>query len=714
MTSSMSILRSFWLLVGTVIALTGSAHSQTIPPYLPPNGLIGWWPFNGNATDESFGNNDGTPVGAIRTTDRFGAIGSAYEFDGVNDYIALANPVDVGQGSLTISLYCRAQRWGDGLKESYIFGIPFIHDYDSVFQGFRFVNLAGRPLINNRVPAVNKNSFEVAIGDGRQSESYVVTQQPVFDGVWYHLVMVFNRELHTLSLFVDGQLVGVDPVDASFLDIDLGVAPTIGCQRAGYRVNSFFKGKIDDLAVWNRALSAEEIAFRHHACDFSILTQPLDAKVVQGQGATLTVVTSATNSATYRWQYQQGDDFVDLVNGADFSGVNTSSLAIQSVDSALAGRYRCEITQDDCRVFSDVVRVSLVSSDIQSYVPQSGLIGWWPFDGNASDHSGNENHGVVSGAILTNDQQGERRRAYELDGVDDFISVPWSESLAELEQKNAFTVSAWVKNYGDAPIGVFGMQHPSDDCGGWEIRTASNYLDIWFTCGSMVPCYPALPSLEWHHIAVTYASNGSTGTWRFYLNGVQVCSSSGFSGAVPTTQGGTLYVGASPLGDDEFGYGALDEIGVWNRALTDEEIRDLHTRCLAITAQPVSALGRSDGVAYFTVEARSKEPILYQWQRLTDVGFVNLSNGGGISGSTTASLVMAPFSSSLTGTYRCIVSTAACSFVSDTVTAALLGRRESSCIFNSGDPNPWPNPIQSQAGYITLGDLGTPTALSVS
>ena len=54
---------------------------------------------------------------------------------------------------------------------------------------------------------------------------------------------------------------------------------------------------------------------------------------------------------------------------------------------------------------------------------QSGLVAWYPFDGNASDMSGNENHGTVNGATLGTDRHGFAGKAYSFDGVDDWISI---------------------------------------------------------------------------------------------------------------------------------------------------------------------------------------------------------------------------------------------------------------------------------------------------
>jgi len=51
--------------------ITSFAYSQ-VPNYVPSNGLVGWWPFNGNANDESANTNNGTVNGPSLTSDRFG------------------------------------------------------------------------------------------------------------------------------------------------------------------------------------------------------------------------------------------------------------------------------------------------------------------------------------------------------------------------------------------------------------------------------------------------------------------------------------------------------------------------------------------------------------------------------------------------------------------------------------------------------------------
>lgn len=64
------------------IAISSGLFAQ-VPSYVPATDLIGWWPFNGNANDESGGGNDGTLFGPVPAGDRNGTANAAYDFDGV-------------------------------------------------------------------------------------------------------------------------------------------------------------------------------------------------------------------------------------------------------------------------------------------------------------------------------------------------------------------------------------------------------------------------------------------------------------------------------------------------------------------------------------------------------------------------------------------------------------------------------------------------------
>ena len=74
--------KAFLFLGLSVLLFSNSAQSQNLPAYLPSNGLVAWYPFNGNANDESGNGNDGVIVDAITTVDRNGSSNSAFGFNG--------------------------------------------------------------------------------------------------------------------------------------------------------------------------------------------------------------------------------------------------------------------------------------------------------------------------------------------------------------------------------------------------------------------------------------------------------------------------------------------------------------------------------------------------------------------------------------------------------------------------------------------------------
>ena len=78
---------------------------MSIPNYIPSDNLVSWWPFNGNANDQSGNGNNGTVNGATSITDRLGNTNSAYDFDGTNDFISSAKDSRYLSDILTVSFW---------------------------------------------------------------------------------------------------------------------------------------------------------------------------------------------------------------------------------------------------------------------------------------------------------------------------------------------------------------------------------------------------------------------------------------------------------------------------------------------------------------------------------------------------------------------------------------------------------------------------------
>jgi len=231
----------------------------------------------------------------------------------------------------------------------------------------------------------------------------------------------------------------------------------------------------------------------------------------------------------------------------------------------------------------------MVMAQVPSYVPTNGLVGYWPFNGNANDESGNGNNGTVNGATLTTDRFGFVNSAYNFDGINNNLLISGSSSLNSIETLNKITIAGWFNNKNINVNSVFSFvnkYNPEFDSG-WEIILAENYAN-WSTDAYVETtntCIPTLPVQSWEHIAITY--DQSTSTVVLYVNGINICTKN-CSSTINNTNDGPLYFGYSPGGPDEYSTGYLDDIAIYNRALTDQEITNLYNsantnECLTMT-----------------------------------------------------------------------------------------------------------------------------------
>ncbi|MEN9332697.1 MAG: hypothetical protein RLZZ94_1787 [Bacteroidota bacterium] len=87
----------------TALLLAASSAFAQVPSYVPTNGLVGWWPFNGNANDESGNGNNGVVNSATLASDRVGNSTSAYNFNGQNNFINIPNSISLNPNIISIS-----------------------------------------------------------------------------------------------------------------------------------------------------------------------------------------------------------------------------------------------------------------------------------------------------------------------------------------------------------------------------------------------------------------------------------------------------------------------------------------------------------------------------------------------------------------------------------------------------------------------------------
>ncbi|MEN9304378.1 MAG: hypothetical protein RL264_2807 [Bacteroidota bacterium] len=357
-----------------------------------------------------------------------------------------------------------------------------------------------------------------------------------------------------------------------------------------------------------------------------------------------------------------------------------------------------------------------MAQNVPNYVPTNGLVGWWPFNGNANDESGNGNNGTVNGATLTSDRFGNSNKSYLFDGISNRIAFNLNSINNLFPASTESSSSIWIKttdlngplismqgNIGieyDFHIGTLAdvVQNPGhygilvrdNCCGTGNNAFASNCVDN-----------------SWHMLTIVRLSNG---TLKFYKDAIlEFTSGSGQNGALafnPTymtfgadyswvigSQNGCMSCNSN---DQQHYSGLLDDVGIWNRGLTQQEITDLYNGCpLSVNSQPTNQTVNINNNAQFVVSS-SDPSATYQWQTDLGVGFQNLSNAGQYSGVTTGTLTVSNVTMSNNNqNFRCIVSSGSCSDSSNVAVLTVnnnVGINETSqdMLFSV-----FPNPAQS-------------------
>ena len=258
-----------------------------------------------------------------------------------------------------------------------------------------------------------------------------------------------------------------------------------------------------------------------------------------------------------------------------------------------------------------------LNAQVPNYIPSDGLAGYWPFTNNANDSSGNSNHGVVNGATLTQDRFGNINQAYYFNGSASIICSNNSNISVD-----TVSVSVWIKQatvWGDGEFVCLG----SDAGTNWGAIASTN--NVKFNqgrgCGPTEPIalnnFTVSPN-TWHHLV--YVSTGFGGYSKIYYDGVYIDTTSNISsGGCAATN---LFFGVDIFSIPEYITGDLDDIGIWNRLLSEDDIQDIYKGCkLSITTQPINQVIQEAGNAYFSIVTSNPTAATYTWQVDSGNGF---------------------------------------------------------------------------------------------
>ncbi|MFA5126133.1 MAG: LamG domain-containing protein [archaeon] len=484
------------------------------------NNLVAYYKFNeksGTTIFDSARGNNGTLTSGADTN----AIGlwdtNAGYFDGVDDYVSVPDSSSIrigGSGnSFAISFWTKLAR-SSGTN-------MLISSHGGGCETFGFVSW---------FDTTYGLAQQIRADDGSCQVLYITPYTRIPLNSWIHVVFDYNTT--DLVTYVNGTQMGITHYVGYMKQSTVGM-------NFGRNINTgdgYLQGLIDEVKIYNRSLSATEIQ-----ADYN---QFLNSKFVDSN------IVDAGSSVD--WNNVRVNKNVGYSFGKEIEDWNTLKLMGvnelgQSVDS--------------------------------NYLFDSNLVGLWHLNESSgtsfTDSSGNGNDGSctncptpATGLWDTNAQSFDGSPSHEYISIDNRAGFPTGNE--------AFTFSAWVRptdisnatNY-QVPFMVGNMSCPNGVM--FFVAPSTSKISIQWHCGyGRTDSVSTLNNGKWYHIAATYSGS----VVKIFLNGVLENSTS-YSGSNLINNSAYISDSAELTSTREF-YGSIDEVAIWNRALSDSEIKDLY------------------------------------------------------------------------------------------------------------------------------------------
>lgn len=594
------------------------------------NGLVACYPFDGNANDATTNNNHGTVNGATLTADRFGRPNRAYNFNG-SSYIQANNSASLSSAStaITFAFWSRISSW---VPQSGVNWASVISKSSSTTDcAYRFtIRQDGGSIIHN----------------GKLWDYIPGAMSNVLNQWDFYAATVVGT---TMKLYKNGVLMGSSTSSSPFT-FNNSNPLNIGRDFPG--ILDYFNGSLDDIRIYNRALTDSEI--RELFVYSSTLTLPTanagtDINLCANDSFQLNGI---ANTGIYNWtpsnalfnssalqtkgkvnsstqfmltntlgtcvardsvmvnltgnSIEAGRDTV-LCTGSSVqlnatgtgtiqwlpsTGLSSSTILNPIATPTATTVYVLKVTQGSCVNYDTIVVAVENCCFTCATMPSSignGLVACYPFSGNAKDGSGFNNHATVINATLTTDRFNQPNSAYIFSSSSNSrIVAPHSASL----NNPLISICAWVQ-YGNTSTSQIITKRNWSNAANEQFAfdTKDFYVKRNGGCAADIGWnavhYTTPPTVgEWTFICATYDGRYS----KFYKNGVlQVTQDFGSTQNMDVCGGGELIIGATWSGFPFYFTGKIDDIRIYNRALSDAEVNQIYLFSASNTIPTVNA-----------------------------------------------------------------------------------------------------------------------------
>ncbi|MGN6387461.1 MAG: LamG-like jellyroll fold domain-containing protein, partial [Verrucomicrobiota bacterium] len=492
-----------------------------------------------------------------------GHLGKALQFDGAAQYAYFTSPDGIDTGlpvshKPQFSILYWVNGLGTGQNDRRMFS--------------ESSSVANDPLFNLGTHNTN-NAVDIYIRDNGVKFNHAISTNGPLDGQWHHIAWVDDRG--SAKLYIDGVLdssynytQGRSPIDTTSL---------AAIVRSG--VGNYFAGAIDEVSLWERALSAEEVqnvmtnGIQTPVPAFApnITVQPSSSTNTEGNKLVISAAVTGAHPLSFQW----------YKNNQPVENGNTFELSFAELTPSDAGNYKLVISN------SLNVITSFVANVIVDPLPApnltNGIIAYWPLDTVQGTKTPDVIHGYdmqLNNLTEADLVPGRIGNAFNLDSTRKTLLSRVHGASDELpaNKHESYTIVMWTMIEGSSQndLRVFSEANTGNsdplfnigtDNGGGQVADFYFRQTGWTTVDHAKSTGTPFDG-QWHHIALVQNS----GVRRFYIDGVadaiQLAEKEpGTWNVNDTTIGGILR--ASP---SHWVTGLIDDVAIWDRALSSDEI----------------------------------------------------------------------------------------------------------------------------------------------
>lgn len=499
-----------------------------------------------------------------------------------------------------------------------------------------------------------KADIYIRADDNTATVNHTKSVGSALDGNWHHLAVTDDNGV--VRFYIDGVLDAATP-SYTRPTMTLDTLSIGGIKRLSGTL-AFFTGMVDDVGVWNRILTASEIQTVMGSAMVtpvpSITYADRQAPYIQGDRVMLSVEPRGITANSWQWKR----------NGNDIPGATDSTYLIPALTAATQGDYTVVLNGS-----SNASTVSLTFTADPPAAVSTNLVSWWPFntlDENPVPPTTPDPWGAnalsCQDADSTNLVPGKFGNAMEFDGV---TEIAYRTSGFPIASNNQYSVSFWVKADGtiQSDLRVFAEGSNTTNTPLFAMGTANDattHLRMFVRSDANTELVGKLSQTAvfddtWHHVVWT----DRNGQARLYVDGALDGTNFNYNRTGQTLTLNQTSVGAIQRAvASHWSHSTVDDVAVWNRALTWTEIQSIMTSGVPapvtavapeITVHPSGRTLWAGRTVSLSVQATGTGPLTFEWRK----------DNAPVANGAEATLLIDPATAADTGSYTCKVTNTA-------------------------------------------------------